>query len=380
MKSSYFLNKTARFALIFVLGALSCAASAQTVVEEIVAKVNNEIITKSDLKRERETLQTEIKQQNAPDGDRKFADAEKNILSDLISERLLVQKGNDLGVSVDAEVIKRLDEMRKSMNLESMEDLEKAASAQGVSFEDFKANMKNNMIKQAVIGKEVGSHVQVPPSEVAKFYEEHKSEMKQPESVELAEIIVAPASAPPAAPADGKTPEPAVTDDPAKLAAAEAKANELLKAIKGGAKFEEVAQKSSDGPTAKDGGALGEFKRGALAKEIEDKVFALKAGDVTDVIRTKQGYLILKVLAHNVEGIPPQKDVEQQIMEQLYYQKLQPALKVYVTKLREDAFIDIKPGYVDTSASPNQTKPVYTASNEESAGKKAKRKRKLGIF
>jgi peptidyl-prolyl cis-trans isomerase SurA len=109
----------------------------------------------------------------------------------------------------------------------------------------------------------------------------------------------------------------------------------------------------------------------------------MKNGDVTDVIRTKQGFIILKVLDHQAAGVPPQKEVEQQIQEALYYDHLQPALRSYLTKLREDAYIDIKPGFVDTGASPNQTKPIMMAainSPEAQAQKKAKKKKKLLIF
>ncbi len=86
---------------------------------------------------------------------------------------------------------------------------------------------------------------------------------------------------------------------------------------------------------------LGTFKRGKLAKELEDNTFAMKAGDVTDVIRVKQGYAILKVDDHQMAGIPPMKDVLPRIQDALYYQKLQPALRAYLTKLREDAYIEI---------------------------------------
>jgi parvulin-like peptidyl-prolyl isomerase len=171
-------------------------------------------------------------------------------------------------------------------------------------------------------------------------------------------------------------------DDAARATAAEAKANQLLAEIHKGAMFEEVAKKSSDGPTAAQGGDLGAFKRGTLAKELEEKVFAMKTGDVSDVIRTKQGYIILKVVEHQGAGVPPQKEVEQQIQETLYYEKLQPALRSYLMKLREDAYIDIKPGFVDTGASPNQTKPIVVASAASSGEQqqKKKKKKKLLVF
>jgi peptidyl-prolyl cis-trans isomerase SurA len=169
-------------------------------------------------------------------------------------------------------------------------------------------------------------------------------------------------------------------EEAAALTAAEAKANDLLKQIRAGASFEDVAKKNSDGPSASQGGDLGAFKRGTLAKELEDKTFAMKTGDVTDVIRTKQGYVILKVTNHTMAGIPALKDVEPRIQDALYYQKLQPALRAYLTKLREEAYIDIKEGYVDSGASPNQTKPVETTTAKASDAKKLKKKKKLGIL
>jgi peptidyl-prolyl cis-trans isomerase SurA len=228
--------------------------------------------------------------------------------------------------------------------------------------------------------------------------------MEQPESIKLSEILIAPkkaavdtpaASKPvlngaadaPAASVDSPKPQDAASSEAAKqaadaaaLATAEAKAADVLKQIRAGASFEDVAKKYSDGPSAAQGGDLGVFKRGALAKELEDRTFAMKAGEVSDVIRTKQGYVILKVTSHQVAGIPTMKDVEPKLQDALYYQKLQPALRAYLTKLREEAYIDYKEGYVDSGASPNQTKPVETATAKTADSKKLKKKKKLGIL
>jgi peptidyl-prolyl cis-trans isomerase SurA len=106
----------------------------------------------------------------------------------------------------------------------------------------------------------------------------------------------------------------------------------------------------------------------------------MKPGDVSEVIRTKQGYVILKVTEHQQAGIPDMKDVEPRIQDALYMRKLQPALRAYLTKLREDAFIDIKPGYVDSGASANETKPVETTAAKEADAKTLKKKKKLGVF
>lgn len=360
------------------------------VVEEIITRVNNQIITRSEFERSKDQLRDEVKQQDSKDPDKSFAEREKDVLRDLVDQQLLLDKGKDLDITGDTELIKQLDQMRKEMKLDSLEDLEKEATKQGISWEDFKQTQRNQIITRKVIGEEVSSHLAVTKEEEQAFYDEHKSEMEQPEFIRLSEILVAPkvAAAPaPTAPAPaGNEPgaaaaaTPPVADEAA-LAAAVAKANDLLKQIHDGASFEDIAKKSSDGPSAADGGALGMFKRGQLAKELEDRTFAMKSGEVTDVIRTKQGYVILKVDDHQMAGIPPMKDVLPKIQDALYYQKLQPALRAYLTKLREEAYIKYAPGYVDTGMSANQTQPIETASDKESDGKKLKKKhKKLGFL
>ena len=358
---------------------LPSSLPADTVVEEIVARVNNEIITRSEYIRSREEVQREIQQQEAANADRIFAEKQRDVLRDLIDQQLLLQKGKDLGITGDTELIKRLDEMRKQMNLGSMEELEKAAEAQGASYEEFKQNLRNQIITQRVIGQEVGSHLPMSRDEELRFYNEHKDEMQRPEEVRLSEILIAPKTPPAAAGPDGKPQPPSQADIDAALAAAQAKAQELLEQLQKGASFEELAKKNSDGPSAKDGGDLSYFKRGVLAKELEDRVFAMKAGETTDVIRTKQGLVILKVTEHQMAGIPTLKEVEPRIQDALYMQKLQPALRTYLTTLREQAYIDIKPGYTDSGASAKQTKPIETTAKDAGA-KNLKKRKKLGVF
>jgi peptidyl-prolyl cis-trans isomerase SurA len=389
-----------KLVLMFVGMACLPALTAGQVVEEIVTRVNGQIITLSEFQRSKDQLRDDVKQQDAANADKLYAEREKDVLRDLVDQQLLLEKGKDLGITGDTDLIKRLDQMRKDMKLETMEELEKAATGQGISYEDFKQNMRNQIITQKVIGEEVGSHLSITKDEEQQFYDGHKNEMEQPESIRLSEILVAPQK-----PATGKSaagkPAPdsaadasATGDDNPKsqeaakqaeesaaLAAAEAKAGDVLKQIRAGTSFEDMAKKNSDGPSAAQGGDLGTFKRGALAKELEDRTFAMKSGEVTDVIRTKQGYVILKVTSHQMAGIPPMKDVEAKLQDALYYQKLQPALRAYLTKLREEAYIDYKEGYVDSGASPNQTKPVETAAAKTADSKNLKKKKKkvLGV-
>ena len=353
--------------LVLILTAmafLSTLAAGQTqVVEEIVTRVNGQIITRSEYDRSKDQLRDDVKQQDPANADKLYAEREKDVLRDLVDQQLLLEKGKDLGITGDTELIKRLDQMRKDMKLETMEELEKAATAQGISYEDFKQNLRNQIITQKVIGEEVGSHLSISKEEEQQFYNEHKSELEQPESIKLSEILIAPqkAAASPVAGVDTANTQDAASDsakqaaETAALAAAEAKANDVLKQIRAGANFEDMAKKFSDGPSAAQGGDLGAFKRGTLAKELEDRTFAMKSGDVTDVIRTKQGYVILKVTNHQMAGVPTMKEIEPKIMDALYYQKLQPALRAYLTKLREDAYMTIKT--VTSIPAPVPTRP-----------------------
>src|SRR5271166_691411 len=349
-----------------------------TVVEEIIARVNNSIISLSDLKRSQEQLAAEQSKadSNAPPDSQP---QQKDLLRDLIDSKLLAQKADELGISADTDVIKRLDDLRKQMHAESMEDLEKAAQAQGVSFEEFKQNLRNQILTQKVIQQEVGAHISVTQQEIQAFYDQHKAEMQRPEQVRLSEILISTQQAPPVKTAGGQAALPETSSDEV-VAQAKAKADAIYAQLAKGAKFEDLAKRNSGGPTAAQGGDLEYFKRGTLSKQLEDQVFGLKAGQFTEPIRTNQGWVILEVTEHQSEGIPALKEVEPQIQERLYMTKMQPALREYLTKLRENAFIDIKPGYIDTGASPNETKPIYTTASAADDAKKAKKKKKFGVF
>ncbi|HUI84010.1 MAG TPA: peptidylprolyl isomerase [Candidatus Binatia bacterium] len=356
------------------------AGSSDSVVEEIIARVNNSIITRADVRKAREQLFAEAHQQpDTATAEQQAREHEKDLLRDLIDQQLLLQKAQDLGITADTELVKKLDELRKQMHADSMEDLEKAAEAQGVSFEDFKQNLKNNILTQRVIGQEVGGHIAVSNQEIQQYYDQHKSQMERPEQVRLSEILISTQTTPAVKNEKGET---ALPDTPAPevVAQAQAKAQQVYEMLMKGGNFEDLAKKYSNGPTSAIGGDLEYFKRGTLSKQLESKVFELQAGQYTEPVRTNQGFVILKVTEHQNAGVPPLKEVENQIQEQVYMTKMQPALRDYLTKLREEAYIDIKPGYLDTGASPNETKPIYTTSASPSAPGKEKKKKKLGLF
>jgi len=326
-----------------------------SVVEDIIARVNDQIITRSDYDRALREIDQEARQRGATTM-QEIAAAHKDLLRNLIDQQLWLSKGKELGINGDTELIKRLDELRKQYHLETIEDLEKAAKEQGVSYEDFKANIRNGIITQSVMRQEVGQQIRFTPGEAERYYEKHKKEYAQPESVVLSEILVSTGG----------------SADAEKLAAAKTKADDIEARIHAGGDFAQLAKSFSDGPTGPAGGDLGQYQRGALSKILEDKTFALQSGQVTEPILTRQGYVILKVNQHAVGGAKPYKEVQEQVEESFYMERMEPAIRGYLTKMREEAYIDIKPGYTDTGASVKETKPVYSAYVPPSPKKKKK--------
>jgi peptidyl-prolyl cis-trans isomerase SurA len=331
-----------------------------TVAEGIIARVNDQIITKSDYDRAMADLDQEGRQHNQTM--QEISAGHKDLLRNLIDQQLWLSKGKELNVTGETELVKRLDEIRKQYNLDTIEDLEKAAREQGVSFEDFKANIRNQIVTQEVMRQEVGERIQMTPGEVERFYEAHKQDYAQPESERLSEILISTGTG---------------ADDPAKVAAAKAKADDIEARLHSGGDFAQLARSFSDGPTASEGGDLGQYKRGQLGKLLEDKTFDLNSGQYTDPILTRQGYIILKVVQHTPGGPRPYKDVTQDVEEAYYMSRMEPAIRDYLNKMRDDAFVWIREGYTDSGATYGELHPsiAFSAYVPPAPKKKAKAER-----
>jgi peptidyl-prolyl cis-trans isomerase SurA len=371
--------------LVSALVLVAVALRADNIVDEIIARVDDQIITRSDVEKAKQTNLEELKQRFPSDWESKWSKAQADILRDLIDQQLLLERGKNLGITGETEVVKRLNQLREQMHLASIDDLEGEAKKQGVSYEDFKEQIRISAVTQQVIGQEVGGKLHISNEDIQDWYNKHQKELEGQEEVGLSEIIIA--TQPATQSLEGKdkpAQDKALPEDPARAAEAEAKAKQILEQLRKGAKFEDLARKNSDGPTAAQGGTLGSFKHGELAKDLEDKTFSLKPGEYTDVIRTRQGFIILKVNGHRPAGVPPLKDISEHIREALYSERLEPAARAFLTKLREEAYIDIKTGYADSGASPNQgNKPTVVAANTEGGshpGKSPKKKKKFLVF
>ena len=331
-------------------------------VEEIIARINNEIITRSEYNKARQTAEEDAKSecQNRCTPEQLQTDIEdrqKHTLRDLVDQSLLVQRAKDMGVSVEPELIKRLDAIRTDNKLPTMEALEDAVKGQGMNFEDFKNNIRNTLLTQRVISSEVGSHINISDDEVTKYYEAHKTEYVRPEQVALREIVVS---------TEGKKPED--------LPDLKKKAETALKRVQDGEDFGEIAKRLSDGSTKSQGGFLGIYKRGELSKELEDKVFKMKRKDLTEVMETKQGFLILEVLEHYDEGEQALAKVKNEIMDKLYSGRMEPAMREYLKTLREQSYVVIKPGFQDIAGGSGSEIQEVSATPEVTKNKKGHKK------
>jgi peptidyl-prolyl cis-trans isomerase SurA len=332
------------------------------VVEEIVARVNNEIITTSELQKARsaaaEDAQQECSGKCTPEQLQvAVEDRQKFALRDLIDQSLLAQRGKDMSLNVEGEVVKQLDTVRIQNKLDSMEKLESAVTKEGLNWDDFKNNIRNKLLTQEVIRREVGAHINIGREDAMKYYEEHKKEFVKPEQVALRAIEIS---------TEGK--------NEADLADLKKKAEDLLRRIKEGEDFAGIAKRFSDGSTAQQGGYLGTYKRGELSKQLEDQVFAMKKNQLTDVIETKQGFLILQVLERYEAGEQPFEKVENEIMDHLYSERMEPALREYLKTLREQSYVVVKPGYQDMAGGGNSEIEEVSATPETSKEKKGHKK------
>src|SRR5579871_3208930 len=358
--------------IAFIAATLPLAHAADIhIVEEIVAKVNGDIITRGEIDRTRQGLEQEFRQRGLTG--QALADAvrdeQKNALRDQIDQLLLVQRGKDMNLNVDSDVTRRIAQIQSQSKISDPDKFHDYIREQtGMSFEDFRDQMKKQLLTQRVIGDEISSRISIPEADLKKYYDEHPAEFVREEQVFLSQILIS---------TEGKTPE--------QVAAAQKKAADLVARARKGEKFSDLARDNSDDPaTARDGGQLPPYKRSdhLLVKDIEDMVFAMKKGGVSDPIKTPQGLLILKVDERFEAGQASFEEVKNEINEKLAGPKMEPKVREYLTRLREDAFLQIKEGYVDSGAAPGKdtrwqdvaTLKPETTTKEEVA---AKRKRKL---
>jgi len=330
-------------AFLFLAPAVLAAADPNIVVlEEIVAKVNGDIITRSELVKGRAAVQEDLARRGLKGRELASAAEERarDILRDRIDQLLLIQKGKELNINVDPEITKQVADIQKAAGIADPEKFQAFVREQtGMLLEDYKNEMRNSLITQRVIRQEVGSKVNIPRAEVREYYEANKKEFFRPEDrVFLSEILIS---------TQGK--------DAAGIAAAEKKARDLVARAKKGERFAELARDNSDSPSAENGGDIGGRKKDDLRTEVADAVWEQSRGFITDPpLKLENGFLILRVDDKQKAGQAEFEEVENLIMERLYMPRFQPKIREYLTALRQDAFLEIKEGYLDTAAAPGK--------------------------
>jgi peptidyl-prolyl cis-trans isomerase SurA len=315
----------------------SPALASREIIERIIARVNEDIITMRQYNQERDKLRARLAQQySGTELQDQFQEQSKNLLRDLIDQDLMVEKAKDLDINVETDIIKRLDQIRAQMNLPTINALEKEVEKQGIIWEDFQQNIRRNLLMQRVIEREVGSRIIITDADARKYFKAHQKEFVSPGGVRLAEILVSTDKHPPAQ--------------------AEKLANQALAAIKGGGKWEDIVKQYSDDPSAQQGGDVGFFKEGTLRPTIADAIKSVDVNNTSGVIHTKYGYMIVKVLERRSPGVPKFAEVRTDVENALYQSEMQPALRRYLYTLRKESYIFLAPGYIDTgSEPPNKT-------------------------
>lgn len=271
----------------------------------------------------------------------------------LINERLLDEQVKTAQIEVTeeevvADISKQLGALDTPMTIEQYKAI---VLAQGGDFEAQKDYRLRGMAYERLLAAKKGSEIAVSEEEVKKYYEENPTEFEVPEQVQASHILLS-----------TKPTDPNADPNEVKAQAKE-KADELLKQLKDGADFAALAKEHSSCPSKARGGDLGQFTRGRMVKPFEEAAFALKTGELSDVVETDFGYHIIKVTEHTDASTTTFEDAKDGIMEKLSRQKKAEVMKAYLQTLRDSAKIVFADG-----STPQASPPVITAPAEPNQG------------
>lgn len=299
------------------------------VLDEIVAKVNTEIITLTDLNKSLDRLRSSL-MDDFPDPtarEEAFNEQKKNVLMDMIYNKLMLQKAEELGVAadIDVDVAAFLEERRKEAGIPSLDVLDQYLRQQGSSLDQYRQVVKEQMISRSLVQQFVYSRITLLTPEIEAYYKEHQGDFMLPANVELSEILFL---------VEGKDKQEV-----------RKKAEQALAELKNGEPFGQVAQKYSEGPTADQGGAIGTFNQGSMNESLEAVVFQIDVGSFSDIIENSYGFQIVKVDSRDTATVKPMDEVRPQIADALYRQKAEPEMKEFLEELVNESYIFIAPKY-----------------------------------
>jgi peptidyl-prolyl cis-trans isomerase SurA len=336
------------------------------VVDEVIAQVNDGVVTLSQLKREMKERADTLKQ-NGMTEQQASSEVEKHkaeLIATLINEQLLLQKGKELELTqkVEDEVNKRMLEVAKENGVNSMEKLCEAMLQAGLICDDVRRTMRTEIMKQAVFETEVDSKLFFTPTmdELHRYFDAHRDTFLKPETVELSEIFLSLA---------GKQETDVKT-----------RANQLVAQLRGGADFAKLATAYSD-RGAQSKGKVGLFQMPDLRPDIAAAIKNVKVGGVSDPLRTDEGYQILRVDARTAGSGTPTFN-ENQVREAITRERSPKAHDDYLQSLRDDAYIKVSKDYGDSVLPLLKIKQdfIVEKTGDEKKRPEKKKGKLLGIF
>lgn len=329
---------TLRALLPIVLVVAAVAAPRGEIIEQILVKVNGDIFTKSDLEQRQIAALRQKGQAFDPKNDpnnaqlrRALDEITPQIMVDAIDEMVIVQRGKELGYTLNDQQFKGVvDNIRKENKIESEEQFQAALKAENMSMTDLRRNLERQMIYQRVQQNEVLAKIGVTDDEARKYYEAHLKEFTTSPTVTLREILVGVAG-----------------DTKVLNVAADEGAQEKIQAIRkrvtaGGENFEKLAAEESDSPSKANAGLIGPLSVTDIAPELRKLIEAMKAGDVSEPVRTTRGYQILKLEAVTPTETMTLEKAREQISERVFTDKRKIEFQKYIQKLRTQAIIEWK--------------------------------------
>ncbi|MGA2532827.1 MAG: peptidyl-prolyl cis-trans isomerase [Candidatus Aminicenantales bacterium] len=305
-------------------------AAAPQVVEEIVAVVNDDIITLSQYKQQFEIQLQTLKAAKLPqeEYDKQYKIMKADLLNAMITELLVLQQAKEMNLNVAEELKNNIAAIKKDNNFSSDDDLRRAVQQQGISYEQWLKQYEETLLKQLVMVTEVYRSIALDESEVVQYYKQHPQEFTVPAEFKLGAIYLDSAS---------RTPE-----------ALEALKAEISGKVKGGTAFADVAAALSDPPFKDAKGDMGTFKKGELDKTLEEAVDKLKAGEVSPWVKTKTGWYLLKLDDKKDSYLRTFDEARSEVQEKLMGAKRQKKSEEYIASLKEHGYIKIlKPNPLD---------------------------------
>lgn len=313
----------------FILVALLAAPAATTkaaVVEEIVIKVNDAIVTKSEFeKRLKATQEGMRKEYKGPDLDERLKEVPQLLIEQMEDELLLIEKAKQM-YQVDAIVDSQIENFMKDNNLATKEDLAKALKSEGMSMDEFRKQVLLIYVPEFMKSREIRTKISVTTDEINAFYEQHKGDLAGKSQVQLQEILLVKKNH--------------------SLEEAEALAAQIKKDLAAGKPFGDLAAQYSEALSKSSKGEAGWFADSDLSPAISKAVFALKAGELTDLIPTDAGWYLFRVEAKKEAQTPSLDKVRENVIEALKEQKFQTAYKEYLDELKTQNYIRINPRYL----------------------------------